>query len=373
MNLNRVGIVGARGMVGSVLLQRMIEENDFSIISEPVFFSTSQAGQSAPDIGRPVAPLADANDINALSQMQVIITCQGGDYTNAVYPKLRANGWQGYWIDAASSLRMSDDAIIVLDPLNKTVIENGLKNGIRDYIGGNCTVSLMMLALNGLFSRDLIDWITVSSYQAISGSGANAMRELLLQMGVLSGKIDHSTVMQESILDIDRRITDAMQADSLPKSTIGYALAGSLLPWIDSDLENGMSREEKKGFTESNKILGRHDNLIPIDSICVRVGAMRSHSQALTIALKQDLPLDEINQILDEANDWVKLINNTKTETLAALTPAAVTGTLSIPIGRVRKLSVGKGMISAFTVGDQLLWGAAEPLRRMLRILHESA
>ncbi|MDX1818872.1 MAG: aspartate-semialdehyde dehydrogenase [Marinobacter sp.] len=370
--MKRVGLVGWRGMVGSVLMQRMREENDFADI-DPVFFSTSQTGKPAPDVGKEgVPPLQDAFDIDALKTMDVIVTCQGGDYTTEVYQKLRDAGWQGYWIDAASTLRMVDHSVIVLDPVNRNVIDAALDKGVKDYIGGNCTVSLMMLALGGLLEQDLIEWVSPMTYQAASGSGAKHMRELLNQMGALNGAVKSELEDPSSaILDIDRKVTDTMRSGEFPTDNFGVPLAGSLIPFIDKQLDNGMSKEEWKAGVETNKILGRSDNPIPIDGLCVRIGAMRSHSQALTIKLKKDLSVSEIESTLAGANDWVKVIPNEKDATMEELTPAKVTGTLSIPIGRIRKLSMGPEYISAFTVGDQLLWGAAEPLRRMLRILQE--
>jgi aspartate-semialdehyde dehydrogenase len=366
----KTGIVGWRGMVGSVLMERMRAERDFDII-EPVFFSTSQAGGAAPEVGRRGAGvLRDANDLEALAGCDVILTCQGGDYTNAVHPQLRAAGWKGYWIDAASALRMKDDAVIILDPVNRDVIDAALKSGVRDFIGGNCTVSLMMLALGGLFRDGLIEWITSMTYQAASGAGAPNMRELLEQMGVAHASA--ATLLRDpgsAILDIDRAVTDCLRSDSLPKAQFGAPLAGSLIPWIDKDLGNGQSREEWKGSAETNKILGRSANPIPVEGICVRIGAMRCHSQAMTLKLKRDLPLAEIEKILASGNEWVRLVPNTREDSIRELSPARVSGTLAIPIGRVRKLSMGGEYVSAFTVGDQLLWGAAEPLRRMLRIL----
>jgi aspartate-semialdehyde dehydrogenase len=356
-------------MVGSVLMERMRAEHDFAVI-EPVFFSTSQAGGTAPDVGRGAGTLRDANDLEALAACDVILTCQGGDYTNAVHPKLRAAGWKGYWIDAASALRMKDDAVIILDPVNRGVIDAALKAGVRDYIGGNCTVSLMMLALGGLLREDLVEWITSMTYQAASGAGAPNMRELLEQMGVAHASA--AGLLRDpgsAILDIDRAVTDCLRGDSLPKAQFGAPLAGSLIPWIDKDLGNGQSREEWKGSAETNKILGRSAQPIPVEGICVRIGAMRCHSQAMTIKLKRDLPLAEIEQIIASGNEWVRFVPNTREDSIRELAPARVSGTLSIPIGRVRKLAMGGEYISAFTVGDQLLWGAAEPLRRMLRIL----
>jgi aspartate-semialdehyde dehydrogenase len=362
-----VGIVGWRGMVGSVLVQRMLEERDFDHV-EPVFFSTSQAGGKGPAIGRDTGPVADARDLKALKALPVIISCQGGDYTSEIYPKLRQAGWKGYWIDAASALRMKDDAVIILDPVNMPVIQEALARGAKDYIGGNCTVSLMMMGLDGLFKRDLVEWMTCMTYQAASGAGAAAMTELVQQMHHLGGKADPGA----SALELDRSVTAALRNGGLPKKEIGYPLAASLLPWIDKDLGDGQSREEWKAQAEGNKILGRSERPIPIDGICVRVGAMRCHSQALTIKLKQDVPLGEIEGIIAEANDWVKVVPNRREESLAELTPAAVSGKLSVPVGRLRKMPMGGTYLAAFTVGDQLLWGAAEPLRRMVRILLDS-
>jgi aspartate-semialdehyde dehydrogenase len=351
-------------------MQRMAAERDLDHV-EPVFFSTSQAGGAAPLIGgKQYGTLQDANDLEALAKCDVIVTCQGGDYTNAVHPRLRAAGWQGYWIDAASALRMKDDAVIILDPVNRDVIDAGLKSGVRDYIGGNCTVSLMMMALNGLFRAGLIDWITSMTYQAASGAGAPNMRELLEQMGVAHGAA--ASLLKDpgsAILDIDRAVTETLRSDALPKANFGAALAGSLIPWIDKDLGNGQSREEWKGSAETNKILGRSSNPIPVEGICVRIGAMRCHSQAMTIKLKRDLPLAEIERIIAGGNEWVRLVKNDRDSSIRELSPAAVNGKLDVPVGRVRKLSMGGEYIAAFTVGDQLLWGAAEPIRRMLRIL----
>ena len=370
--MKRVGFVGWRGMVGSVLMQRMREENDFAEI-EPVFFTTSQAGKAGPDIGQDVPPLKDANSIDELKAMDVIITCQGGDYTKEVYEPLREAGWNGYWIDAASSLRMKDDSIIILDPVNKDVIKNGLSNGIKTYVGGNCTVSLMLMAIGGLFEQDLIEWITPMTYQAASGAGAQNMRELIKQMGAINDTVktlndDPAT----AILEIDKRVTDFLRSDAYPVEHWPVPLAASLIPWIDVQLDSGQSKEEWKAQVETNKILGRSDRPVPIDGLCVRVGAMRCHSQALTIKMKKDVPLDEIHDMLAAHNDWVKVVPNDRQLTMTDLTPAAVTGTLTVPVGRLRKLSMGPEYLSAFTVGDQLLWGAAEPLRRMLRILLES-
>ncbi len=365
----QVGLVGWRGMVGSVLMQRMRAENDFALIT-PVFFSTSSAGKPAPDIGKGITTLKDANDITALKACDAIITCQGGDYTKDIYPKLRAAGWTGYWIDAASAKRTDDDSVIILDPINRDVIDRSLDAGVKNYIGGNCTVSLMMMGLHGLFKADLIEWMTSMTYQAASGAGAANMRELIAQMGALHHAArDLLADTASAILDVDQSISDSLRGDGLPKDNFGYALAGSLLPWIDADLGNGVSREEAKASAETNKILGRKTNLIPVDGLCVRVGAMRCHSQAVTVKLRRDVPLDEIHSLLASANEWVKVIPNNKEDSLRALTPAAVSGTMTVPIGRIRKLNIGPEYITAFTCGDQLLWGAAEPLRRMLRIL----
>ena len=365
----KTGIVGWRGMVGSVLMERMRAERDFDAI-EPVFFSTSQAGGAAPDVGRGPGVLRDAQDLEALAACDVILTCQGGDYTSAVHPKLRDAGWRGYWIDAASSLRMRDDAVIVLDPVNRDVIEAALRGGVRDYIGGNCTVSLMLMALGGLLREDLVEWVSSMTYQAASGAGAPNMRELLAQMGAAHASA--AGLLRDpasAILDIDGAVTDCLRGDALPKAQFGVPLAGSLIPWIDKDLGNGQSREEWKGGAETNKILGRTTNAIPVEGICVRIGAMRCHSQAMTIKLKRDLPLPEIERLIAGGNDWVRLVPNTREASIRELSPARVSGTLDIPVGRVRKLAMGGEYISAFTVGDQLLWGAAEPLRRMLRML----
>ena len=363
----KVGIVGWRGMVGSVLMQRMQEENDFAGI-EPVFFSTSQAGQAAP---MNAGTLKSADDISALKQLDVVITCQGGDYTKAVHPELRKTGWNGYWIDAASSLRMDDNAVIILDPVNRDVIDAALEKGTKDFIGGNCTVSLMLMGLGGLFRAGLVEWLTSMTYQAASGAGAPNMRELLSQMGSLHSKVeDQLQDPGSAILDIDRKVADTLRNSDMQVNQFGFPLAGSLLPWIDREVEDGQSREEWKGYAETNKILGS-SHPIPIDGICVRVGAMRSHSQALTIKLNKDVPIDEIEDLIRNDNQWVDLVPNKKEETLARLTPAAISGTLTIPVGRVRKMKMGPQYLSAFTVGDQLLWGAAEPLRRMLRILQE--
>lgn len=367
--MKSVGLIGWRGMVGSVLMQRMTEERDFDVI-RPVFFSTSQHGEAAPAIGgQSAGTLQDAFDIEALRALDIIITCQGGDYTNDVYPRLRASGWQGYWIDAASSLRMQDDAIIILDPVNQHVIQQGLDQGIKTFAGGNCTVSLMLMSLGGLFAQDLVEWASVATYQAASGGGARHMRELLNQMGQLHGHVgDLLQNPASAILDIERKVTELSRSGGLPVDNFGVPLAGSLIPWIDKQLDNGQSREEWKGQAETNKILST-SQVIPVDGLCVRVGALRCHSQAFTLKLKKDVPLAEIEQMLATHNQWVKVVPNERDITMRELTPAAVTGTLATPVGRLRKLNMGPEYLSAFTVGDQLLWGAAEPLRRMLRLL----
>ncbi len=372
MSIKKVGFVGWRGMVGSVLMDRMRAENDFNYIDEPVFFTTSNVGGQAPDIGKPVPALKDANDITELKQMDAIVTCQGGDYTNGVYEQLRKDGWNGYWIDAASSLRMKDDSIIVLDPVNREVIDNGLHSGVKTFVGGNCTVSLMLMGLGGLFKADAIEWLTSMTYQAASGGGARHMRELITQMGLIRDEVATELADPASaILELDRKVAQKIASGTMPTENFGAPLAGSLIPWIDVKLDNGQSKEEWKGFVETNKILGRTDNPIMIDGTCVRIGAMRCHSQALTIKLKQDIPLDEIEQMIAEANEWVKVIPNERDISASDLTPEKTTGTLTIPVGRLRKMNIGNEYLNAFTVGDQLLWGAAEPLRRMLRIVLE--
>jgi aspartate-semialdehyde dehydrogenase len=365
----KVGFVGWRGMVGSVLIHRMMQENDFANI-EPQFFTTSQVGVAAPNVGKDSPALKDAKEIGALKEMDVIVTCQGGDYTSEIFPKLRNAGWKGHWIDAASTLRMEKDSVIVLDPVNMGVIKNALQSGGVNWIGGNCTVSLMLMSLNGLFKADLVEWATSMTYQAASGAGAQNMRELIMQMGVINHSVSGLLADPASaILEIDKTVADTIRSEQLPSPNFGVPLAGSLIPWIDKDLGNGQSKEEWKGAVETNKILGREANPIVIDGLCVRIGAMRCHSQALTIKLKKDVPLDEISQMLAEANPWSKVVLNEREATMRELTPAAVTGTLVTPVGRLRKLAMGNDYLSAFIVGDQLLWGAAEPLRRMLSIL----
>jgi aspartate-semialdehyde dehydrogenase len=371
----RVGIIGWRGMVGSVLVGRMRAERDFDLI-DPVFFSTTQAGGAAPDIGRSVGPVQDANNLQQLAACDVLISCQGGDYTTAVHGPLRQGGWAGHWIDAASTLRMQDDAVLILDPVNRPVIDAALAAGRRDYIGGNCTVSLMLMGLGGLFRAGLVEWMTSMTYHAASGAGAANMRELLAQMGVVHGSVaDLLADPRSAILDIDARVSALLRSPALPQAEFGVPLAGSLIPWIDKDLGNGQSKEEWKGGCETNKILGRMlgsaQPPVPVDGLCVRIGAMRCHSQALTMKLTQDLPLAELEQLIAGANDWVRVVPNTREASIRDLTPAAVTGTLTVPVGRLRKLAMGGEYLTAFTCGDQLLWGAAEPLRRMVRILLE--
>ncbi|MDN5870612.1 MAG: aspartate-semialdehyde dehydrogenase [Nitrococcus sp.] len=367
--MKQIGFVGWRGMVGSVLMQRMREENDFAGIA-PVFFSTSQAGKPAPDVGREVPALKDAHDLTTLQAMDAIITCQGGAYTKAVYDELRGMGWTGYWIDAASTLRMLEESVIILDPINRAVIDRARAAGVKTFVGGNCTVSLMMMGVGGLLSHDLVEWISPMTYQAASGAGAQHMRELVQQMGFLHGAANRLLDDPASaILEIDRAVSEALCGGDYPCEHFGVPLTGSLIPWIDSAMDCGQSREEWKAGAETNKILGREGSPIPIDGLCVRVGAMRSHCQALTIKLRQDVPIDEIERILAQANDWVRVVPNEPEASKRELTPAAVTGTLSVTVGRLRKLAMGPQYLAAFTAGDQLLWGAAEPLRRMLRIL----
>ena len=367
--MKKLGIVGWRGMVGSVLVERMQAEGDFAHV-ETTLFSTSQAGEAAPAFAGNGKTLQDAHNLDALAAMDIILTCQGGDYSKAIHPQLRARGWDGYWIDAASALRMDDRAVIILDPVNRHVIDAAIRDGKKDFIGGNCTVSLMLMALGGLFENDLVEWATSMTYQAASGAGAKNMRELISGMGAIHAQVaDELADPSSAILDIDRKVSAALRSDDYPKANFGVPLAGSLIPWIDADLGNGQSKEEWKGGVESNKILGRSANPIPVDGLCIRVGAMRCHSQALTLKLKKDLPIAEIEQLLAKHNDWVKVVPNEKEASMQELSPAKVSGTLSVPVGRLRKLAMGREYISAFTVGDQLLWGAAEPLRRMLRIL----
>ncbi|MEZ8087964.1 aspartate-semialdehyde dehydrogenase [Vibrio sp. 1S139] len=366
----RVGLVGWRGMVGSVLMQRMVEEKDFDLI-EPVYYSTSQIGIPAHVLGgKDAGLLQDAFDIDSLKQLDAVITCQGGDYTSKVYPALRQAGWKGYWIDAASTLRMDADSIITLDPVNLAQIQQGIHSGTNTFVGGNCTVSLMLMALGGLYEKGMVEWMSAMTYQAASGAGAKNMRELISQMGVINDSVSSELANpSSSILDIDKKVADTIRSSSFPTDQFGAPLAGSLIPWIDVKRENGQSKEEWKAGVEANKILGLDGQPIPIDGTCVRIGAMRCHAQALTIKLKQDVPMDEIEEIIATHNDWVKVIPNDRDITAQELTPAKVTGTMSVPVGRLRKMSMGNDFLNAFTVGDQLLWGAAEPLRRTLRII----
>ena len=365
----RVGLVGWRGMVGSVLMQRMVEEKDFDHI-EPVFYSTSQVGIPAPNFGKDAGLLQDAFDIESLKKLDAIVTCQGGGYTEKVFPALRQAGWKGYWIDAASTLRMDNNAIITLDPVNLAQIQQGIHSGTNTFVGGNCTVSLMLMALGGLYEKGMVEWMSAMTYQAASGAGAKNMRELISQMGAINESVSSELAdPSSSILDIDRKVAETMRASSFPTDQFGVPLAGSLIPWIDVKRDNGQSKEEWKAIAETNKILGLQDNPIAIDGTCVRIGSMRCHSQALTIKLKQNVPMDEIEEIIASHNEWVKVIPNERDITAQELSPAKVTGTLSVPVGRLRKLAMGDDFLNAFTVGDQLLWGAAEPLRRTLRII----
>jgi len=373
--MKKVGLVGWRGMVGSVLMQRMVEEGDFDHL-EPVYFSTSAVGGKAPTLGgKEGGVLHDAKSIETLKQMDIVITCQGGDYTKEVFPKLRATGWAGHWIDAASTLRMEKDAVIILDPVNLNVIKDALGKGGKNWIGGNCTVSLMLMGLGGLFQKDLVEWVSAMTYQAASGAGAQNMRELISQMGALHDAVKADLADPASaILEIDRKVAETMRAPSFPtKNFRGAALAGSLIPWIDVPVDGGQSKEEWKGGAECNKILGRPafrtPGSIPIDGLCVRIGAMRCHSQGLTIKLRKDVPIDEVSDIIANGNPWSRVVPNEREISERELNPAAVTGTLNVPVGRLHKLAMGPEYLGAFTVGDQLLWGAAEPLRRMLRIL----
>jgi len=365
------GIVGWRGMVGSVLMDRMKMENDFAGLA-PVFFSTTQTGNTGPDVGSGPQPVNDANDLKKLAELDVVLSCQGGGYTEKAHTALRQMGWDGYWIDAASTLRMNANSVIVLDPVNRDVIDRALDDGIKDYIGGNCTVSLMLMAIGGLFAENWVSWLTSMTYQSASGAGANNMRELVMQMRLLG---EHSRSLMTdpaaSILDIDRQITATLSGADFPIRYFGAPLAASLIPWIDREMENGQTREEWKGLVETNKILGRIDHPVAIDGQCVRVGAMRCHSQALTIKLTEDVPLDVIENTIASANDWVSVVPNDKAATLAQLSPAAVSGTLGVPVGRIRKMNMGPRYLTLFTVGDQLLWGAAEPLRRALNIVRD--
>ena len=368
-SLKRIGFIGWRGMVGSVLMERMRAENDFQGFA-PLFASTSQVGQRGPDVGLDTPPLRDAFDIDTLGEMDAIVTCQGSGYTKKVYPDLRAAGWKGYWIDAASALRMEEDAVIILDPVNRQVIDKAVAAGVKDFIGGNCTVSLMLMGVSGLFAAGLVEWLTSMTYQAASGAGAENMRELVAQMACIGDASKGLLDPNASILDLDRRVIETMNGPDFPTENFTVPLAANNLPWIDSPMDSGQSREEWKGFAETNKILGTKKP-VPVDGICVRVGAMRCHSQAFTIKLTRDVGVDELAGMIGEAHEWVSVVPNTKEATLANLTPAAVSGTLDVPVGRLRKMNLGPTYLAAFTVGDQLLWGAAEPLRRMLRIVRE--
>ncbi len=372
--MRKVAIVGWRGMVGSVLMERLLQEGDFRNF-EPCFFSTSQVGQAGPEIDGKIYTLQDGNNAKLLAEADIVLTCQGGDYTGAIHPQLRQMGWQGYWIDAASTLRMNEDAVIVLDPVNRKVIDAALQAGIRDFIGGNCTVSLMLMALGGLFERGWVEWVSSQTYQAASGAGAKNMRELVAQMAKIAGAAAEVQANPAAhILELDRTVIDIMRGKDFPAANFGAPLAGSLIPWIDRAMENGQTREEWKGGAETNKILGtssQQGTFVPVDGCCVRIGAMRCHSQAFTIKLKRDVPLAEIETAIAGHNDWVTLVENSKEATLRELSPARVTGTLDIPVGRVRKMLMGPEYLSAFSVGDQLLWGAAEPVRRMLGLALE--
>ncbi|MBW1721726.1 MAG: aspartate-semialdehyde dehydrogenase [Deltaproteobacteria bacterium] len=367
----KIGFVGWRGMVGSVLMARMREEQDFKGF-EPVFFSTSNVGGQGPDVGMEIPPLKDAYDIELLTQLDIVVSCQGGDYTQRIHPELRKNGWKGYWIDSASTLRMVDESIIVLDPVNRAVIDAGLSSGVKIYVGGNCTVSLMLMALSGLFSEKVVEWISSMTYQAASGAGAKHMKELVSQMAFLGDAAkDLLEDPASTAVEIDALLTRELRSSAFPAEHFGVPLAASLIPWIDRPMETGQTREEWKGFAETNKILGTASDPIPVDGICVRVGAMRCHSQGFTIKLKRDIPLAELSDMVESANEWVRLVPNDKESTIRDLTPAAVSGTLNIAVGRLRKMNIGPDFITAFTCGDQLLWGAAEPIRRILNIVIE--
>lgn len=368
----KTGFIGWRGMVGSVLMGRMAEEKDF-LDMESHFFTTSQTGMKGPGYGTGPELLKDAKDISLLKQMDVIVTCQGGDYTSHIYPRLRAEGWRGYWIDAASTLRMEKESIIILDPVNRDVIDAGLAGGVKTFVGGNCTVSLMLMGISGLFREGAVEWLSSMTYQSASGAGARHMRELISQMRMIGNGPSDLDNPASAILDIDRRVSEIMRSKAFPSDQFGAPLAGSLIPWIDRPVENGQSKEEWKGFAETNKILGREDNPIPIDGLCVRIGAMRCHSQALTIKLTRDFPLDEIENMIKGSTPWTRYVPNEKEVTMAELTPAFTSGTLTVPVGRVHKMNMGPEYLTAFTVGDQLLWGAAEPLRRMLNIIRKKS
>jgi aspartate-semialdehyde dehydrogenase len=368
--MKKVGIIGWRGMVGSVLMERMREENDFKDI-EPLFFSTSQAGQEGPEINGTTYELLDAHDLSLLKETDILLSCQGGEYTSDIHPKLRNEGWDGYWIDAASTLRMAKDSIIALDPVNRKIIDQGLADGVKDYIGGNCTVSLMLMALAGLFEKGWVEWITSQTYQAASGAGAKNMIELVEQMRLIGENAQNLLDDNEGVQEIDKNVTETIRSPRFLTKQFGAPLAASLIPWIDQAMDNGQTREEWKGISETNKILGYTENQIPIDGCCVRIGSLRCHSQAFTIKLNQDVPLADIEEAIASHNEWVYLVPNIKEETINKLTPTRVTGTLDIPVGRLRKMNLGDQYLSAFSVGDQLLWGAAEPVRRMLKIALE--
>ena len=370
MNVKRVGIVGWRGMVGSVLINRMIEEKDFDDISDVVFFSTSQAGKDGPNFGKGSSILQDATNIADLKKMDAILTCQGSDYTKKIFKELKSSGWNGYWIDAASNLRMEKSSTIILDPINKNIILDALKNGKKEFIGGNCTISCMLMGIGGLFKENLIEWATSMTYQAASGGGAQHMKELLTQMGILNNSVKNLLKDPSSrILEIDKLVHSEMSAKTFPSNSFEVPLAGSLIPWIDVKLDNGQSKEEWKAFAETNKILGNEDKPIPIDGTCVRIGSMRSHSAALTIKLRKNISINEIENIIKQTSEWTQIVKNEKISTIKELSPASVSGTLKVPVGRIRKLNIGQDYLNVFTVGDQLLWGAAEPLRRMLKIV----
>jgi len=368
-SMKRIGFVGWRGMVGSVLMARMIEENDFVNI-DPVFFTTSQLGEEGPDVGKPTSNLQDAYEISCLKEMDIVVSCQGSDYTKRVFPSLRGSGWDGAWIDSASVLRMRDDSIIVLDPVNQNIIDKALDQGVRNFIGGNCTVSLMLMAIGSLLQQNLVEWVSVMTYQAASGAGARSMGELISQMGYIKTAASADQIdLVSSILEIDKKVTEALRSSGFPRSQFGVPLAGSLIPWIGGEIDRGQSCEEWKGQAETHRIMGNQQGYVAIDGICVRIGAMRSHCQALTIKLRNDIPISDIENMITESCEWVSVVPNQRDETISKLSPAAVSGTLSIPVGRLRKMNMGAEYLSAFIVGDQLLWGAAEPLRRMISML----
>ena len=363
--MKKVGFIGWRGMVGSVLMERMLQENDFSAIKS-YFFSTSLGGEKAPALTGSYPEVLNSKDISQLKEMDILVSCQGGDYTKEIFPLLRSSGWNGYWIDAASSLRMDEDAIIILDPVNRDKIEQALNNGVKNFIGGNCTVSLMLIGLHGLFKEGLVDWVSSMTYQAASGAGAKNMIELLSQMKFVGDYLAKNPTL--GALEIEKKISQSINESDFPKENFGHPLALNLLPWIDTELTSGQSKEEWKAQVEANKIL-QSKKIIPVDGTCVRVGALRCHSQALTIKLNRSVELPTIEQLIQEANPWVRLIPNNKAESLKELTPVGVSGKLTIPVGRLRKMTLGDDFLNAFTCGDQLLWGAAEPLRCMLKLL----